>query len=425
MSPSMTAEECRIATEAMSAQLDRYAELLVKKGAAVQAGQELVLQTPVEAIEFARRVVRAAYDAGAGHVTVIYSDDAMQRFEYENCPLEAFEQTPEWKRLQLDSLAEAGAAFLFLEGSDPNALKGIDPAKPATRQRARNAQCKAFRHGMDFNINQWCIAGVSLPAWAQAVYPDLSAEEATYRLWLAILSTARADGADPQGEWEKHDATFEKNKRLLNGHRFDSLHYSSSNGTDLTVGLPAKHIWGGGSMTTAAGVTFFPNMPTEEVFTTPDRMRASGVVHSAMPLVRAGSIVRNFWFRFEEGKVVDFGAEQGKAVLQQILDTDENAGRLGECAIISKNSPIRESGLLFYNTLFDENASCHLALGTGFPDCYEGGEEMDEKSLEAAGVNHSHTHVDFMIGADDLSITGITADGERIPIMVNGMWAWE
>lgn len=421
----MTDEECDRAMAALSRQIDGYANLIVRVGAAVKPGQELVVQAPVERADFARRVVRAAYAVGAAHVTMIWADDEIARMDYENVDLSWFEKTPSWKVEQLNSLAEAGASFLFLEGTDPNALRGIDPAKPAAARRARNTECKSFRDGMDFGRNVWCIAGVPVKAWARQVFPDLSPREAVYRLWVAILAVARADGDDPQGAWETHNAAFEKNKRLLNEAKYDHLHYRSSNGTDFTIGLNPRGIWEGGAGRTVDGTVYFPNMPTEEVFTSPDRLRADGIVHSALPLVHSGQVVRDFWFRFEGGRVVDFGAAEGREVLEHILATDENACRLGECALISKNTPIRQSGLLFYDTLYDENASCHLALGTGFPDCLEGGYDLDKDQLMAAGVNQSATHVDFMIGADDLDITGIKPDGTEEQVFVGGQWFWE
>jgi aminopeptidase len=421
----MTDEECRRATEAISHQIDGYAQLLVRTGCALRKGQELVVQAPVERADFARRVVREAYAAGAAHVTVVWNDDAVMRLEYENCDLSWFEHTPSWKKEQLNSLAEAGAAFLFLEGSDPSALMGIDPAKPAAARRARNTDCRAFREGMDFGRNVWCIGGVPVEKWACKVFPGVSGAEAVYRLWVAILEVARADGDDPQGTWETHNATFEKNKRLLNGAKYDRLHYVSSNGTDLTIGLNPDGVWEGGAGRTQDGTIFFPNMPTEEVFTTPNRMRADGVVHSALPLVHAGRIVDNFWLRFEGGRVVDYDAEEGRDVLQHIIETDENSCRLGECALISKNTPIRQTGILFYDTLYDENASCHLALGMGFPECVRGGFGMDRDQLLEAGVNQSAAHVDFMIGADDLDIWGIKPDGTEEQIFSAGQWTWE
>ena len=421
----MTDEECRIATEGLSDQLDLYADLLVKKGAALKPGQELVVQAPVERADFARKVVAAAYAAGAGHVTVIWADDEVTRLTYENVDLAYFEHTPSWKIEQLNSLAEAGASFLFLEGSDPNALKNIDPAKPAAASKARNTECTSFRNGMDFGKNVWCIAGVPVAAWAREVFPQASEAEAVYRLWNLILEVARADSNDPKSAWETHNASFEKSKRFLNSHHFDALRYQSANGTDFTVGMNLAHLWDGGAGKTQDGTTFFPNIPTEEVFTSPDRNRADGIVYSALPLVHAGQVVRDFWIRFEGGRVVDFGAEQGTEVLRHIIETDEGAHHLGECALVSKNTPIRQSKTLFFDTLYDENASCHLALGMGFPECLEGGLDMEKDELLANGINQSATHVDFMIGSDDLNIWGLDAQGNETPIFVNGQWVWE
>lgn len=421
----LTVEEARSGMVNLQPRLERYADLIVRKGVHVKPGQEVVVQAPVEVAAFVRIVVARAYAAGAGHVTVIWGDDVITRLTYENVEASWFETVPAWQREQLDSLAEAGACFIFIEGADPEALKGIDPAKPAAASKARNTQCKSYRHGMDFNINPWCIAGAPVAAWARQVYPGVDDEIAVYRLWCAILSVARADGEDPESAWELHNATFEKNLRFLNDRHFDRLHYTSSNGTDLWVGLTDKHVWEGGSSETPDGHVFFPNIPTEEVFTSPHCERVDGVVHSALPLVRHGNKIDRFWLRFEGGSVVDFDAEVGRDTLASILDTDEGARRLGEVALISKNTPIRETETLFYDTLYDENASCHLALGSGFPECYEGGYDMSQEELRACGLNKSGTHVDFMIGADDLDITGVTADGEEIPVFVNGQWTWE
>lgn len=423
--PHMTHSEIVSEMQALEPFLDDYAQLLVKDGVAIQPGQELAVCCAVESYEFARRVVRVAYEAGAGHVELMWSDDQVTRAEYEHMPLSYFEDLEPWKRDRLNSLAERGAAFLFLVGEDPSALKGIDPKKPATASATTNRQCKSFRDGMDFGRNAWCIAGVSQVAWAQAVFADKNADEAKLLLWKAILSTARADNPDPHAAWQTHNATFNKTLRMLNEYKFIELRYSSSLGTNFVLGLNEGHIWEGGSAKTTAGVSYFPNIPTEEVFTTPDRLKAQGKVVSALPLVHHGAVIKNFWLEFKDGAVVDFGAEQGYDVLKGILDTDEGAKHLGECALISKNTPIRQSGLLFYNTLYDENASCHLALGMGFPECLEGGLEMDSDALKAAGVNQSHTHVDFMIGTDDLSIVGVTPDGREIDVFINGQWSWE
>lgn len=421
----MTQQECEIAMKQLEPRLQLYAELLVRNGVAVQPGQEVVITAPVEAAEFCRMCVAAAYEAKAGHVTVIWTDDACSRMEYDNCPLETFETMPSWKVEQMNSLARQGACFLWLEGVDPDAMLGIDPAKTSARARASHTLCNEYRHGLDFGENAWSIGGVPVAKWAKKVYPDLEEHEAIYNLWLAILDTARVVDDDPDSAWETHNATLAKSKRLLNKGHFTALHYTSKNGTDLTIGLPEKHLWEGGAGCTKSGVTYFPNIPTEEVFTTPDRNKADGIVYSVLPLVHNGSVVRNFWLRFENGRVEDYGAEQGEDVLRGILETDEGARHLGECALISKNTPIRQSGLLFYNTLYDENASCHLALGMGFPDCYQGGYEMTQEELLEAGINESAKHVDFMIGADDLDIVGITESGEEAPIFVHGQWTWE
>ncbi len=421
----LTHEEVVAGTRALQPSIERYAELIVRKGVAVQPGQEVVVSAPVETAPFARLLVRKAYAAGAGHVTMIWSDDEVTRATYENVPVEWFRETPSWQRLMYDSLAERGACFVFVEGADPEALKGIDPAKPMAAATARNSQCRVFRHGLDFNINPWCIAGAPVAAWARTVFPGLSDEAACYRLWQAILDASRALGDDPCADWELHNATFEKNLRMLNEAHFDRLRYTAANGTDLVVGLTRKHVWDGGKTETPEGRAFFPNIPTEEVFTSPDFHRVEGVVHAALPLVHHGTKISGFWIRFEHGVAVEWDAAQGKDALDQILAIDEGARRLGEVALISKNTPIRESGLLFYDTLYDENASCHLALGMGFPECYEGGYDMEADELLAVGVNQSHTHVDFMIGTDDLCVTGIKADGTEVPVFVAGQWAWE
>lgn len=422
---ALTVEDARIGMRRLAPQIELYARLIVRKGVNVKPGQEVVVQAPVEACSFARVLVEAAYKAGAGHVTVIWTDDAVARLTYENVETAFFERTPAWQIEQLDSLARDGACFIFVEGGDPEALKGIDPAKPAAASKARNSQCKIFRRGLDFNINPWCIAGAPVAAWARHVFPGVEDEVAVYKLWCAILSAARADGEDPESDWELHDATFDKNLRFLNEHHFDALHYTADNGTDLTVGLTAGHIWAGGKGETPEGHSFFPNIPTEEVFTSPDRMRADGIVHSALPLIHHGNKVDRFWLRFEGGQVVDYGAEQGLDTLRSIIETDEGSRRLGEVALISKNTPIRESDTLFFDTLYDENASCHLALGIGFPECVEGGYDMDADALRSAGVNTSATHVDFMIGTDDMDIAGIMADGTEVPVFTNGQWCWE
>lgn len=318
MKQHMTTQEVEASLAGLAKHIENYAELAVRKGVAIQPGQELVVNGPVECADFVRLVVRKGYEAGAGHVTVIWQDDACKRAEYEYMDVDFFKTVPSWKREQLNTLAEAGAAFLFIIGSDPHAMAGIDPAKSATASRATSEQCKSYRDGLDFGKNAWSIIGVPVESWAKCVFPHMAPHEALLHLWEKILLVSRSDGPDPQAEWERHNATFEKNKRLLNGYAFDSLRYRSSNGTDFELGLNKGHIWMGGASRTVDGTVFFPNIPTEEVFTSPDRLRARGVVHSALPLVHAGQIVRDFWLRFEDGRVVDYDAAEGKSVLRSI-----------------------------------------------------------------------------------------------------------
>ena len=273
---ALTVEEALEGMKTLEPKIKNYARLVVRKGVNVKPGQEVVVQSPVECASFARVVVAEAYDAGAGHVTVIWADDAVTRLTYEHVEKSYFEQTPEWKRMQLDSLAQDGACFIFIEGADPAALKGIDPAKPAAASKARNTQCKIFRRGLDYNINPWCIAGAPVVAWAREVFSDDPDEVAVYKLWNAILHTARADGQDPESDWELHDAAFEKNLRFLNENRFDCLRYTASNGTDLVIGMTKGHEWAGGKGETPDGHPFFPNIPTEEVFTAPHKDKVDG-----------------------------------------------------------------------------------------------------------------------------------------------------
>ncbi len=402
--------------------LDKYAELIVYKGCALKGGQELYITAPLQTVDFTRRVVRTAYEAGARQVTVAWSDEVCGRMTYDNAPLEVFETLEPWRAERSNSMVRRGAAILNILSEDPEVMTGVDQAKIIASARASHAACKEFYDALDFGRNVWCIAGASSPDWACKVFPDLSEEEATRKLWDAIMDTARVDN-DPCAAWDAHRATFDARKAWLNSQHLDALHYTASNGTDFTVGLLEKGRWEGGGQATADGTYFFPNIPTEEIFTSPDRMRADGIVHSALPLIYNGARVQDFWVRFEDGKAVECDAEVGRDVLQGIIDIDEGSCRLGECALIPYESPIRQTGILFLNTLYDENASCHLALGKGFPDCYEGGYDLDSEQLEREGVNESATHVDFMIGTEDLCITGIKADGSEVSVFSDGTWA--
>ena len=406
-------------------QLKAYARLIVRTGCALRPGQEILIDAPVDAAHFVRMVVQEAWEAGAAAVDLQWTDDAVGRMHYLNAPASAFEQVAPWKALRRNGAAERGAVILQLDGSDPDGMAGVDPARFTAMSRASFRDCRAFYDGMNQGRNVWCIAGVATPAWAKKVFPGLSEQDALERLWDAILATARADGPDPAKAWAEHDAAFRKRIERLNARQFDALRYTAANGTDFTVGLNRGHVWCGGAAKTVEGVAFFPNMPTEEIFTSPDCTRADGVVHSAMPLNYNGGLIDDFWVEFREGKAVDCGAAKGLELLRSILAVDEGATRLGEAALVPHESPIARSGILFYSTLYDENAACHLALGKGFPECIEGGLEMDDAALEAHHVNNSATHVDFMIGTADLTITGLHADGREEPVFLCGNWTGE
>lgn len=414
-------------SDAFAAKLRAYARLIVEAGCALQPGQDLFVRGALESAPLIRLITQEAYALGAHQVTVRFHDEAIERMHYDNCTMDVFETMPEWAALLNNSMARNGAAILTIDSDDPEAMTGVDPRKLIARAQASHAACKEFYDALDFGRCVWCIVGGASPAWARKVFPGLPEDEALARLWDAIFTTVRltGDNADEAIEaWRAHRASFAKRCAWLNAQRFDALHYTNAHGTDLTIGLTDKHLFNGGGDTTVHGVQFFPNMPTEEIFTTPDRLRAQGTVVSALPLAYNGSLIDNFGLEFQDGKVVRVWAEQGEEVLRSIVDTDENSCRLGEAALVAFDSPIRNSGVLFYSTLFDENASCHLALGQGFPDCYEGGYDMSADELFAAGVNKSATHVDFMIGTEDLAIDGITSDGQRVAIFRNGNWAF-
>lgn len=412
---------------ALARRMRAYARLIVEAGCALRPGQELFVRANLEAAPLVRLVTQEAYDLGARHVTVRFSDEAIERMHYDHCDMDVFEEFPGWLAELNNSMARGGAAVLTIDSDDPQAMAGVDARKISARIQAGHVACSEFYDAMDFGRCVWCIAGAASPKWAHKVFPDLPEATAVAKLWEAIFHTVRVDSDDPAeaiAAWRAHRQSFAERCAWLNDQRFDALHYTNAHGTDITVGLPAGHLWNGGGDTTVDGVQFFPNMPTEEIFTTPDRLRAEGTVVSAMPLAYNGSLIENFSLRFEDGRAVEVRAERGQDVLQSIVDTDENACRLGEVALVPFKSPIRDTGILFYSTLYDENASCHMALGQGFPDCYQGGLEMSAEDLLAVGVNKSATHVDFMVGTEDLNIDGIKPNGERVPIFRNGNWAF-
>ncbi|MAS42707.1 MAG: aminopeptidase [Rhodobacteraceae bacterium] len=402
--------------------LDRLAELAVKVGLDLQPGQDLMLTAPAEALPLVRRIAVHAYKAGAGVVTPILSDPDIALARYEHADDASFDRAPAWLYEGMGKAFDQNAARLAVAGDDPLLLAGQDPDKVG---RANKANAMAYgpareritRFDMNWNIVAWPGA-----AWASRVFPDLPPEAAQRKLADAIFAASRVDQDDPVAAWEAHNATLRKRSDWLNARAFHALHFSGP-GTDLTVGLADGHEWMGGASTARNGITCNPNIPTEEVFTTPHAHRVEGVVRSTKPLSHGGSLIDGIEVRFEAGRIVEAKAATGAEVLLELIDTDEGARRLGEVALVPHSSPISQSGLLFFNTLFDENAACHIALGQCYSKCFKGGEGLDAEMVAAQGGNASAIHVDWMIGSGEIDIDGLDADGNRTPVFRKGEWA--
>ena len=401
----------------------QYADILVTLGVNVQSGQELVVRCDTAAAPFARIVTAAAYTAGAREVIVHFRDDKISRMRYEYAPTDVFTSVPEWESEGMNYYAARGAAFLSIVSEDPEAFKGVDPQKLAARNVAADEAFRPYYERMDKNELQWCVAAAASPEWARKVFPDRSEESAVAALWEAIFRAVRI-GGNVQEKWTEHGESLKKRCAFLNEKQFKKLRYQNGLGTDFTVGLVENHIWTGGAEQTKTGVTFFANMPTEEVFTMPHCEQAEGVLKSSLPLSYQGSVIRNFTLRFHDGKVVEYHAEEGEETLKMILEADDGSRRLGEIALVPYNSPISQSGILFLQTLFDENAACHFALGQCYPNTMRDGEKLNREDLRAIGGNYAINHVDFMVGTADLSITGINASGDETLIFENGGWAF-
>ncbi|WP_334175771.1 aminopeptidase [Pseudoxanthobacter sp.] len=401
--------------------LDKLAEVIVRVGLNLARGQEVVLTAPVEAVPLVRRVSEHAYRAGAALVTPLYGDDATTLMRFAHAPDDSFDRATGWLYQGMASAFRGGAARLAIIGEDPALLAGVDPARVARANRARShAYQPALKLISGFDIN-WSIAAYATPGWATAVFPDLPEEAAVAKLWEAIFSASRVTGDDPVADWAAHNATIHARRALLNARRFSALHFRGP-GTDLVVGLADDHDWGGGSAPARNGIVCNPNIPTEEVFTTPHRARVSGFVSSTKPLSYQGTLVRDIRVRFEEGRIVEAHAATGGDVLARVLETDEGARRLGEVALVPHSSPISASGLLFLNTLFDENAASHIALGQSYSQCIAGGGAMSEAELAARGANKSLIHIDWMIGSGAVDVDGIDAGGTAHPVMRAGEW---
>lgn len=404
-------------------QIKEYAELVVKSGINIQKGQRLLITCPVECADFARLCAEAAYDAGCSEVVMRWTDDSLKRMKYLRAADEVFDRVNSWEADCLDILSEEGAGFLSIVSSDPESLKGVDADRIKRAQISSGKALKAYRSRITKSEVQWCVCSVPSKAWAKAVFPELSEEEAVLKLWQEILSACRADEGDALSRWQKHSDEIKTHVDILNGYNFKTLRYKNSAGTDVTVGLPEGHYWAGGEEKSAAGIDFSANIPTEEVFTLPDRNKINGTLVATKPLIHNGTLIDGFSFEVKDGKIVEVHAEKGEEVLRNAISVDEGASYFGEVALVPYDSPINRSGILFLNTLFDENAACHFAFGDAYP-CIRGSENMSEEELKERGMNSSMTHVDFMIGSADLEITGITHDGEEVAVFRNGNFAF-
>lgn len=399
-----------------------YAKLIVRVGANVQKGQEVRVFASLDQPEFIKMLAEECYKAGASRVTVDWNYPELTKLSARYMKLRDLSETREWEKARMQDMVDHLPVRIFIESEDPDGLRGINP-KYFKAFAARIKISKPYRDAID-NKHQWCIAAVPGEAWAKKVHPELSKRAAVEQLWKDILYTARADGEDPIADWEEHNRDLKARSKYLNDLHLRELRYHSANGTDFKVGLIPTAEFHAGRDTTMQGVVYDPNMPTEEVFTSPDRRTAEGIVYATKPLSYQGQLIENFSVRFEKGRAVEVKAEKGQDVLEQIISMDEGCHYLGECALVPKESPIHQSGLLFYNTLFDENAACHLALGFGFDECVKGFENMTKEELYEIGVNDAGNHTDFMIGSDDLSIDGVDEHGKVHPIFRNGTWAF-
>ncbi len=402
--------------------LREYARLIARCGVNIQKGQEVVIHAELDQPEFVQMLVEECYKAKASKVTVQWNYQSLTKVHYRYQTVKNLGTLEEWQKAREQHYCDVLPARIHLLSEDPDGLKGINMTKMAKANQMRYPVMKGYRDQRE-NREQWCAAAVPGVAWAKKVFPGQPKGKAVEMLWLAILDAARVD-SDPVKAWEEHNADLGARCQYLTNLGIDTLHYTADNGTDLTVGLIEQSKWCGGGETNRNGIFFNPNIPTEECFISPMKGRAEGIVYSTKPLSYQGQLIDNFWMRFEGGKVVDCGAETGEELLKTLVSMDEGAAYLGECALVPQDSPISRSGLLFYNTLFDENAACHLAIGMGFPDTIQDFHSKTLDECRAMGLNDSMIHEDFMIGCDSMDITATCRDGSVVQIFKDGNWAF-
>ena len=405
-------------------QIEEFAKLAVEVGVNVQKGQPLEIRATIDAVEIVRECVKVAYQRGCSYVDVRYMDDVVDRLDYEYQDVKTLSIVPEWSIEKVKFNINNGYCRLMIMGSDPDLLKGIDPVKIQKSSIARMKAMKPYQYYSMNNIGQWSILAYPNLAWAHKVFPEEKDDDkAMEKLWKAILKTSRIEPGKTVENWKKHNEEVKIHAKKLNEYKFKSLHFTNSLGTDLTVGLIKNHIWEGGCDKASNGAIFNPNMPTEEVFTSPQYGKAEGKLVASKPLSYMGKLIEDFSITFKDGKVIKVEARKNQDALEHMVKMDEGASMLGEVALVPYTSPINQTGILFYETLFDENACCHFALGAGFGECIEGGSSMTPEQLKEKGINDSMIHVDFMIGTSDLSIIGTTKDNKKVQIFKDGVWA--
>ena len=402
--------------------LRAYARLIAEVGARVQKGQDVVIEAELDQPEFVTMVADACYHAGARKVTVTWKHQALEKLAIRRESVKTLRTVADWERAKLQHYVDTLPCRIYLLSEDPDGLRGVSPAKMASARQGRYSVIKPYRDQMEGRY-QWCIAAVPGAAWAKKVFPHETKSRAVEKLWEAILATSRVT-EDPIAAWQAHNQDLHDRCAYLNSLHIRSLHYTAENGTDLTVGMIPEGEWKGGGDTSLQGIFFNPNIPTEECFISPKRGEAEGIVYASKPLSYQGQLIENFSVRFEKGKAVEVKAEKGEELLKTMIAMDDGASYLGECALVPQHSPIAESGILFYNTLFDENAACHLALGMGFADTIKDFQNKTLDECRALGINDSMIHEDFMIGCDSMNIDGICEDGKVVPIFRSGNWAF-
>jgi aminopeptidase len=415
--------ELLMPTFSSAAELQCYADVIVRVGVNLQPGQRLLVRADLQTVDLVHAVVRSAYRAGARLVDVVWADEQLNLVRIQEAPRDSFDQAHDWIPAVTAAYLEAGDALVSIYAATPTLLAGQDAAAVSTMVRATARAAKPASDLVQRNAAAWVVVSYPTPGWAAEVLPNLAEDERMARLWQAIASTCRLDQPDPVAAWQSHVRELEARSAYMNARRYTALRFNGP-GTDLTVGLVDDHLWAGGGAVSAGGLPFVPNLPTEEIFTLPHRARADGVLHSSRPLNYGGDLIDDFSVRFAAGRVVGLSAARGEETLRRLVETDEGAARLGELALVAANSPVGRTGLLFANTLFDENAASHLALGNGYRACIRDGNAMDDARFADVGGNLSVVHVDFMIGSAEMNVDGLHTDGSSEPVMRQGEWAF-